>query len=47
VVGVQREGAAATLDSRDPPTDDCLVIKWLEIQPNSTQYVILVSFEAC
>ena len=47
VVGVQveRDDAAATQSSQNAPTDDRLVVKWLENQPNSTQYVLFGLFE--
>ena len=38
VVGGQVEGdIAASLASQTPPTEDRLIIKWLEIQPDSAQ----------
>jgi hypothetical protein len=37
-VGVQvKRDNAASLTSHDPPTDDRVVVKWLELQPEMNQ----------
>ena len=35
---VERQGVTAILNSRNPPADDRLFVKWLEMQLEVTQY---------